>query len=433
VCLGYVAAVIVLVRKSVPRALLWTCAGIALFSATLLVVPGLLSSDLVMYAVYGRLAAVYDLNPYLTAPSSMGPDPLLAWAARSPAYAGFATPYGPLWTLLSSAIAALAGSSGPLVQTFAYRVLGLCAHVANACLVWRLAPHVGLRADRHLAVMLYAWNPLVLFELVANGHNDGVMLGLTLLGLLLAFTRSNRLFGIGTVWLGALVKWMSAVPTLYLSAGWVRSPLRASRLAAACAVVLLATAVSFAPWLRLEDVPSLGENFSAGGTRYVNAPLDLPTSWLSAHLIDRAGTDASASQAVVRTWTFGLARVAVAVYVLWELRRLTDEPRRMLEATVRTLLAALLLAATQMLAWYFVWPLALAAPLGAGNRLAQLAVAYTVLYLPIFYALHEDLLSTFVVAPVLLSFAVLPPLAAYLVGRGVPGPLLPSRSSEVAA
>jgi hypothetical protein len=89
-----------------------------------------------------------------------------------------------------------------------------------------------------------------------------------------------------------------------------------------------------------------------------------------------------------------------------------------LEASVRTLLVMLLLVASQMLAWYFIWPLALAAPLGARNKLAQLAVAYSVLYLPIFYAIHEDMLPSFLVPAVLVAFVSLPPLAILLLRRG---------------
>ncbi|MBV8720048.1 MAG: hypothetical protein JOZ65_33675, partial [Chloroflexi bacterium] len=193
------------------------------------------------------------------------------------------------------------------------------------------------------------------------------------------------------------------------------------------------TLLLFGPWIDARDITALSASLNAGGERYVNALVDLPTAWLASHLVDRGGTDVSASQAAVRAWTFGFARVLLLLYALFEWWRARADPRGVLRASVRLLLVALLFAVTQVLAWYFTWPLALAAPLGWSSNLARLVVAYTVLYLPIFYAIHENMLSTIVAPAVLVLNAVLPVVLVMLLGRSRLVPLLVSRTGEAAA
>lgn len=435
-CLGFVGAIAAIRRSHVPLTGRWIGAGIGIFSATLLLSPGLLSTDLVMYAVYGRMAAVYGLNPYLAPPISISAEGLLGWASRTPDFARYATPYGPVWTALSASVAFATSETSPLAQTLAYRCIGVAAHVANAYLIWRLAAYVGSRkGQRSMAVLLYAWNPLALFEIVAGGHNDALMLSLVLAGLLIVFAGLRRA-GATLVWAGALVKWVPAIVVVYVGCAELKTikswRARALWLAGLAALLVGVTLVFFGPWLDLQLPAALRSNTAAGGERYVNALLDLPTAWLVTHVIDRAGKNLPAAEASVRAVSFGSARLLLVLYVAWEALRLwrgSSAPRDILEASARTLLVALLVTATQVLAWYLIWPLALAAPLGPRSRLCQLTVAYSVLYLPIFYAIHEDMLPTLGIPPLLVSFVLLPLLGVLFVGGARPSFL----SSRIAA
>jgi hypothetical protein len=441
-CVGYVAALVVLARWPMGSGTGWIVAGMLVFGLTLLLMPGLLSTDLVMYAVYGRVAGVFGLNPYLMAPSSIGTDPLLAWASRTPEYATYATPYGPLWSGLSAALGATLASQPPLAQTFAYRLLGSVAYAATSLLVWQLAaPGQGVTAGvtaRRVTLLLYAWNPLILFELIAGGHNEGLMLCLVLAGLVdAASPRMHWSVATGLVWAGALVKWVPALVLVFLATAQLRQldrgrP-RVVRLAGIVAVVLGVTLVLFGPWLDPRGPAALQANLTSGGQRYVNALLDLPTAWLGSRLLDRSGSDVVGTQAAVRGLTFLLARLCVLAYLMFEVRlvwRGGGQLRGVLESSARTLLVGLLVAATQVLAWYVVWPLTLAAPLGARNKVAQVAVAYSVLYLPTFYAIHEDMLPTLFVPVLLLTVALTPPLAVFLLGRARPAQQLIASASE---
>jgi hypothetical protein len=67
------------------------------------------------------------------------------------------------------------------------------------------------------------------------------------------------------------------------------------------------------------------------------------------------------------------------------------------------------------------------------SRVAQLAVAYSVLYLPIFYAIHEDMLSTQLIPFVLAAFVLGPPIVALLLAIRAPRRLVPVRSRQATA
>jgi hypothetical protein len=144
--------------------------------------------------------------------------------------------------------------------------------------------------------------------------------------------------------------------------------------------------------------------------------------------VDPHGHDLVGAEAAIRSWIQLVMRVAFAVYLAFEVRALwigRGDVQAALEASTRTLLVALLLVFTQMLDWYFVWPTTLGAALAWRGSVARAALVYAVLYPPIFYASHENLLTTPVVVPVLLLFAILPILIVQI-GRGeIPGIIVP--------
>lgn len=397
--LGYALAIVV-----GPPPLRWIVGLTLLFELTLLLMPGLLSTDVLTYATYGRLAGVYGQNPYALAPSAIAADPLVQWLDTRPEHA---SPYGPVWTLLSAGLAWLTVSLSPLMQALSYRVLASLAHLGGMALVWRL------NRDP-TSLLLFAWNPLLLVENVGSGHNDGLMMVIVLAGVLL-LNRAARAPGLLALALAALVKYVPALPLLYVSALQARR--RPKVVLATLAASLLLGLVLWLPWVDPRQPQVLLSSVSsAGGERYVNALLDLPTGWIATHLIDRAGQDVAAAEASVRAWPRAIVRVLFAVYValeawrLWRTDRSADGLRPALEAALRSVLVLVLLVLTQVLPWYFTWPVALAAVLGWGSTLARVAVAYSVVYLPVFYAIHEDLVHN--AAPWLLGYAILPWLMA---------------------
>ncbi|HEY8476005.1 MAG TPA: hypothetical protein VIN09_03950 [Chloroflexota bacterium] len=159
------------------RALSALVVGAIVFAVPWLLHPRLLSQDVFSYTVYGRMVAHHGANPYADLPSDLPFDPffdLLYWRDQP-------SNYGPLWTHLSSVVAAACGDV-PGHCVLAFRGLALLGHLAAGVLVWaalgRLRPE-----DRVGGAALYLWNPLLVVETANSGHNDVAMALFLALGL----------------------------------------------------------------------------------------------------------------------------------------------------------------------------------------------------------------------------------------------------------
>ncbi|QBD81882.1 hypothetical protein EPA93_40270 [Ktedonosporobacter rubrisoli] len=164
-----------------------------LLGTTCILMPVVLSPDILSYISYARMGVIYHLNPLVAIPRDIQHDPIyphLYWIDQPSAY-------GPTWALLSCALQWLIelffGPQNIGMMVLALRVLGLISHVCAVLLVWAIAGHL-LRQQkipltpareraRTLATLAFAWNPLLLFEACVNAHNDTIVLLFVLLAL----------------------------------------------------------------------------------------------------------------------------------------------------------------------------------------------------------------------------------------------------------
>lgn len=157
---------------------------LAMWIVPFLVTPPIFSRDVYSYLAVGAMM-VHGDNPYQSGPyPALGDTNALAhqvdlrWQYTS-------TPYGPVFLLIAKAIVLVTGNHvilGVLVQRFV-ELIGV------VLIVWalpRLARRCGF--DPVSALWLGALNPLLLFHLVAGGHNEALMLGLMLAGLQVALS-----------------------------------------------------------------------------------------------------------------------------------------------------------------------------------------------------------------------------------------------------
>ena len=138
----------------------------ALLASPLIAYTGLFSDDVYLYNMYGRMIDSYGANPVLQAPSQFAHDPHYPWVH----WKHLASSYGPLWLMVSAPISAIAGDSlsGAII---AYRSAALLLHLCVAAAIWMVLRRTR-RPDALAFTVFYAWNPLVLVEVVGNAHND---------------------------------------------------------------------------------------------------------------------------------------------------------------------------------------------------------------------------------------------------------------------
>ena len=100
-----------------------------------------------------------------------------------------------------------------------YKFVGVLAQIGSALLILKIAPKLG--ASEGLAragAFAFLWNPLLLWEMVGNAHNDGLMMLGALLAIWLLVTDRNLLV-LPALMLGALIKVpvVVLVPLLFLA------------------------------------------------------------------------------------------------------------------------------------------------------------------------------------------------------------------------
>lgn len=442
---GYIAGVLLLdLGISDVKGALWIVVAVELASQALLFfMPGLFTSDIFSYIMYGQISATYSLNPYIFPPSFFPGNPVLYWI--HPIWHNTPSIYGPLWTDVSWVIAQASAGLSLVNQTFVYKALMNVVQLANLGLVWwllgRFAPQNGSRRARLAAFTVFAWNPLMLFDVAGNAHNDGLMVFFVLLALvpIAGWRRRPRwnpipsagwLAGLVSLTLSALVKYTTGVVGLFYVVAWAAQlrtwSRRALWIGLAAVACLGLTLVLALPWL---DGPSVLQPMldAAQGNLYTNSVPDLISQTLAAQILDPWRIDPTATLDAVRWWMKLLTRLAFVVYLAWEARQVWGVARRrdaaalrdaVVTSSVRTLLVLMLVVLMWVLEWYFTWPLALVTLLGWHRMLTKVTVAYTLTALPIFY-IHNYLDSLMPGALVVL-YAGLPlllPLGAWAVRR----------------
>ncbi len=165
---GCYAALLRLGRRVPATAII---GAIVVLHALMALAPPLLSTDVFSYGDYGRLSAVFHLNPYVYGPSALGrQDPWFAYIGAP--WVRVPSVYGPLFTTLSY----LLGHLGIGLQTLAYKLLAVTASLVTIGITARVAQRLG--RDGVQAALFVGLNPVLVVYAVGGAHNDMLMLAL---------------------------------------------------------------------------------------------------------------------------------------------------------------------------------------------------------------------------------------------------------------
>jgi hypothetical protein len=360
------------------RILLWT----GVFCLLLIPSQPITSSDVYGYVFQGRIVAVLGENPFAHLYNEFAGDPFyyLVTFHDLPATTG----YGPLWVAVEAALGWLARDR-LLLNLLLFKGLAAGFHLLNAWLVYatlqRLAPRHSLGG-----LLFYAWNPLLLHELVANAHNDAAVAALVLLGFyllsrsrLIQSPRLDRpgwgLLAIPCLAAAALVKPV-AVLWLPLVAVWLlaQSPGWAARLRQAGAMAVLAAlpaVAAYAPfWAGAATLRGVWAQSDIHGNSLPNLLV-----WVLWDFWPQAG--AQIVQGVKL-----LTGLVFAPFYLWQLWLARREP---IHAAFDVMLFYLLFVGFQFMPWYVTWLMIPAALLADSLRrrvALALSVAAPLLYFP---------------------------------------------------
>lgn len=302
-------------------------AWMAVLAAHALVLAGplLVSQDVFNYVAYARLGALHGLDPYAHGPAAAPHDPVFAWVG----WQDVPSAYGPLFTLLSYAVAPL----GVFGAVWALKIVAAAASLATVLLTGRCARRLGRPEAEAIAVV--GLNPLWLVWALGGAHNDMLLvLGLTSA---IALRLSGRPAGAGAAAVAAAaVKLTGAValPLLMLGRGRVRT------LAGAAAATLVVGATAIAAFG--------GHSLGFLGVLQAHASAT-STGSLPVEVARLTGATPGAGDQVL---AIDVALILGLAYVAWRAHRAGD--------WLSGLAWALLLTAVVTpwcLPWYLTWPL----------------------------------------------------------------------------
>jgi hypothetical protein len=217
---------------------------LGLWTLPLALAPPMFSKDVYSYAAQGWLVQ-QGHDPYFWGPAAV-PGPFLPDVGGN--WIHTPAPYGPVFLVLARWMVGLGG--GHVVPTvLLLRVLALLGVLLLVRYVPRLAVHCGVAPAR--ALWLGVLNPLVLLHFVSGAHNDALLIGLVVAGLVLALDGRPAL-GVIACALGVLVKAPAAALALVflipLWAGQMRGRLATVRATAATGMLAGGT-VAGITWL----------------------------------------------------------------------------------------------------------------------------------------------------------------------------------------
>jgi hypothetical protein len=280
------------------------------WAAPLMVTIPIFSRDVYSYLAQGKMTDL-GIDAYQYGPAILG-GPLSEnipqiWQT-TPA------PYGPVFLSLASDVTTMTGES-IWTGIFGMRILALGG---MALIVWsvpRIARAAGV--DPRNALWLGVLNPLVLIHLVADAHNDSLMLGLMLAGLAFALERRPAA-GAVLVAFGALVKAPAALALLFIvpiwvgqmsgSARWLRAGLGSFGIVALTAVATTTVAGTGYGWISALDTPTRAHTWTSVTT---------DVGYWAGLLTDRLGI-ATADQALAACRLIGLAAAGLSCLYLFQ-------------------------------------------------------------------------------------------------------------------
>ncbi|GGJ84622.1 hypothetical protein GCM10010123_12820 [Pilimelia anulata] len=180
--------------RAVPGGARWGAATLALWAVPLLLAAPLGSRDVYSYACQGELVA-RGLDPYAATPATL---PCRWVGAVAPLWRDTPAPYGPVFLALAGAAAVLGGGSLwvtilllRLAALLPLLLVGVClarppAGGGSLRVGGRGSASVGGGGFSFRTAWLFLGCPLVGAHLLVGAHNDALMIGLLVAGLVLA-------------------------------------------------------------------------------------------------------------------------------------------------------------------------------------------------------------------------------------------------------
>lgn len=316
--------------------------------------------DVYIYAARSHLLTDLGLDPSTTLPETYWDlDPYVRYASNE--WADRPSPYGPLWNLVAAPATALDGGD-IAVAVMILKGIMVAGVVATGLLIHEIARRVQPRLAVS-ATIGWLWSPVVLWEGIANGHND-VLLALLLVASLWAWYRGRLGAVLPLLGAAALLK---VVAVILIPAALVAIIRRAGWNRCLAGIAWRTTALSLGVlWISLApfyDFRGMIEAIRAQSTVIVTSPA----------LLVQAISNEQGWGLVVRDEFGRFSTPAIVLLTLIGAIVAWRRPSRLPIIAYEQLFWFLLLATSNLRPWYGIWLVALGVVLPPGMPLVRAA------------------------------------------------------------
>ncbi len=340
----YLIAWRIVSRHSQDRRLLWLAIAFAvLFGVTLLAMYPIASTDIFEYVFHSRILAHYGQNPLAVPPMAFKGDPFLAtvnWQ-RHP------SPYGPLWVLLTVPGSLIAGDD-LVFNLVLMKALAVIFFLGCVLVIAAILRHKN-PSQQIVGTLLFAWNPLILFEATGNGHNEIIMM-FCALSAIYFLVRRQWLWVIPALVASVLIKYITAILLLpFLIYCWRAQTNRAARgsyFVKTTALTALFVGAIILPFLQVPQGLLEEANFYSA--------LAIPS--LAYNFLRGIHGDN-----IAKVLTISVCVISYLVLYVLSVRTLTREqqPHRFIMLCTWLIVAYLGIACMHFQPWFAIWPIAL--------------------------------------------------------------------------
>lgn len=207
--IGIGACYIYFVRKSDNVFKTWKSVIIIIMTAAILftIILPITSTDIFYYIGTGWSEAHYKVNPYYTSVDDLirqneqaSTDTMLlkmkgTWSNQK-------IVYGPIWPMVCR-ILSMCSNGNLAVALIIYKLFNLVLHFINSYIVYKMTG----KSKKY--TLMYALNPLVLFECLSNVHNEMLLIFFIILAMYYLISKKQILLAIIFLACGSAVKYVA--------------------------------------------------------------------------------------------------------------------------------------------------------------------------------------------------------------------------------
>jgi len=175
-----------------------------LFNLTLVLMPPIASDDVFSYISESRIVSKYRSNPYYIPYDEFKQD--ILYSKIKTVWSKDVTNYGPLFTTFGTILTFIGGDNLPL-NVYLFKTSFVVLNLLVAWLIFKVT-------KSKMSLILYSWNPLILFEISLNAHNDILTVAFFVLSLFFLFkddSLKSHLLSWVLLILSVLVKYFTAI------------------------------------------------------------------------------------------------------------------------------------------------------------------------------------------------------------------------------